>query len=159
MAANYLCRQHQCHILQTAAVFLLVLMILAFKLTIFPPVAAAAEGPERSAEDVARDLAKPNSSLATLTVKNQYRWYTGDLPGADHQDNFMMLFQPVFPLSLPQDDSGDKSTLFIRPGIPLLFDQPVLRQGKSGLDFEGVSALGDIGFDLAYGVSKKSGFL
>jgi len=30
---------------------------------------------------------------------------------------------------------------------------------NGGLDWDGISALGDIGFDLAYGVSKKSGFL
>jgi len=177
MRSNNLFRLKQRHIL-------LILMIVAFKLTILPPVAAATDGHEksgdeltkdalpafplisavtdkhqRSVDEVARELTNPNSSLATLTVKNQYRWYTGDLPGADRQDNFMILFQPIFPLSLPQDANGNKQTLFFRPGIPLLFDQPVLREGKSDLDFEGVSALGDIGFDLAYGVSKKDGLL
>jgi len=114
---------------------------------------------EKSASDVARELANPNSSLATLTLKNQYRWFTGDLPGADDQDNYTMVFQPVFPLSLPQDGSGNQRTLFIRPGFPLLFEQPVPRVENGGLDWDGVSALGDIGFDIGYGVSAKSGFL
>ena len=40
----------------------------------------------KSADEVAKELANPNTSLASLTFKNQYRWYTGDLPGADDQD-------------------------------------------------------------------------
>ena len=108
---------------------------------------------------MARELANPNSSLATLTLKNQYRWYTGDLPGADDQDNFTMVFQPVFPLSMPKDDNGNARTVFFRPGFPMLFDQPVPRVENGALDWDGVTALGDIGFDIAYGVSAKSGFI
>lgn len=132
---------------------------LALKTTMPTAADADTEGTVHSADDVARDLANPNSSLATLTFKNQYRWYTGDLPDADGQDNFTMIFQPVFPLALPKDGSGDNSTIFIRPGIPLVFNQPVPGEKNGTFDWEGVSALGDIGFDLAYGVSKKNGFL
>jgi hypothetical protein len=137
-------------------VFLLALVVFGIS-----SLAAVAEtsGQEQSASEVARELANPNSSLASLTLKNQYRWYTGDLPGADDQDNFTMVFQPVFPLSLPQDDNGNKRTVFFRPGFPLLFDQPVPQVENGGLDWDGVSALGDIGFDIGYGVSAKSGFL
>jgi hypothetical protein len=121
--------------------------------------AAETGGQEKSVDEVARELANPNSSLATLTLKNQYRWYTGDLPGADNQDNYTMLFQPVFPLSLPKDDSGNARNVFVRPGFPMLFDQPVPRVENGALDWDGVTALGDIGFDIAYGVSAKSGFI
>ena len=121
--------------------------------------AAETGGQEKSADEVARELANPNSSLATLTLKNQYRWYTGDLPGADNQDNYTMLFQPVFPLSLPKDDNGNARNVFFRPGFPILFDQPVPRVENGALDWDGVTALGDIGFDIAYGVSAKSGFI
>jgi hypothetical protein len=51
------------------------------------PAAASSERQEKSAEEVARELANPNNSLASLTFKNQYRLYTGDLPNADDQDN------------------------------------------------------------------------
>jgi len=123
MLDNPICRQYQRTIHLTPAVFLLILITFAIKFTILPTAAAAdTDGQEKSADAVARELANPNSSLATLTFKNQYRWYTGDLPGADDQANYTMVFQPVFPLALPQDGSGDKSTVFIRPGIPLLFN-------------------------------------
>ena len=46
----------------------------------FTPIAAQ----EKSADAVAKELANPNNSLANLTFKNQFRWYTGDLPNADH---------------------------------------------------------------------------
>ena len=132
---------------------------LALKTTMPPAEDAKAEETTHSADDVARELSNPNSSLATLTMKNQYRWYTGDLPDADDQDNYTMLLQPVFPLSLPKDGSGDNSTIFFRPGIPLVFNQPVPGEKDGVFDWEGISALGDIGFDLSYGVSKKSGLL
>ncbi|MGA6926611.1 MAG: hypothetical protein WBY88_13060 [Desulfosarcina sp.] len=149
-------RQYQSGIHLPFTVFLLALVVFGIS-----PLAAVAEtsGQKPSASEVARELANPNSSLATLTLKNQYRWYTGDLPGADDQDNYTMVFQPVFPLSLPKDDSGNARTLFIRPGFPLLFEQPVPQVENGGLDWDGVTALGDIGFDIGYGVSAKSGFL
>lgn len=137
-----------------------VIPLVAASFGIFLPAAAAeTDGAEQSAADVARELANPNSSLASLTFKNQYRWYTGDLPGADNQDNYTMLFQPVFPLSLPDDGSGDKQTLFIRPAFPLISNQPVPQENNGMIDYDGTSGLGDIGFDIGYGVSKKDGFL
>lgn len=117
------------------------------------PITAAE--PKKSADEVARELANPNNSLASLTFKNQFRWYTGDLPGADNQDNYTLLFQPVFPFSMAPTASGGKANLFVRPAIPILVNQPV--PGASGWD--GVSALGDIGFDIGYGVTEKTGFL
>jgi len=178
MAHNRILRQYKRGIPLSPAVFLLILIGIAITFTILPTAAAAetdghplkstiiptevtaeADKKKPSADEVARELSNPNSSLATLTLKNQYRWYTGDLPGADDQDNYTLLFQPVFPLSLPQDGSGDKATLFFRPGIPLVADQPVPRSENGGVDWDGISALGDIGFDLSYGVAKKSGLL
>jgi len=113
--------------------------------------------PEKSADEVARELANPNNSLASLTFRNQYRIYTGDLPNADDQGNYTLLFQPVFPFTLQDTPSGGKANLFIRPAIPLLVAQPVFDAGNA--DFDGKTALGDIGFDIGYGVTEKSGLL
>lgn len=112
---------------------------------------------EKSADDVARELANPNNSLASLTFKNQFRSYTGDLPGADDRSNYTLLFQPVFPFTLKPTASGGSANLFLRPAIPLLVNQPTFDAGTTS--FEGVSALGDIGFDIGYGVTEKSGLL
>ncbi len=120
-------------------------------------VPAGAE--EQSADEVARELANPNNSLASLTFKNQYRWYTGDLPHADDQDNFTLLFQPVFPFKLSPTASGANATLFVRPAFPIVFNQPVPEVRNGELDFKGVTALGDIGFDIGYGVTEKTGLL
>ena len=123
-------------------------------------VPAESEGNQsKSADEVAKELANPNNSLASLTFKNQYRWYTGDLPGADDQNNFTLLFQPVFPFTLEPSASGGKANLFLRPAFPLLFDQPVPVASNGQLDWDGVAALGDIGFDLGYGVTEKTGLL
>lgn len=167
MTNSHVEKKQQSIIRPRPATLLGVLVAIAINFAILQPAAAAsdglalkttmptaAEGTAKSAEDVARELANPNSSLATLTLKNQYRWYTGDLPDADDQDNYTMVLQPVFPLSLPKDGSGDNRTVFIRPGIPLLFDQPVPSAEDGGFDWDGVSALGDIGL-ASLTVSRK----
>jgi hypothetical protein len=113
----------------------------------------------KSAEEIARELANPNNSLASLTFKNQFRWYTGDLPDADDQSNYTLLFQPVFPFSLQPTASGGKANLFVRPAFPILFDQPVPGINNGQFEWDGVTALGDIGFDIGYGVTEKNGLL
>ena len=131
------------------------LLVLVFLLGTAPHLLAQ----EKSADEVAKELANPNNSLASLTFKNQYRWYTGDLPGAEGQHNYTLLFQPVFPFTLQPTAGGAKANLFVRPGIPLLVEQPVPKVKQGGLDYEGVTALGDIGFDVGYGVTEKNGLL
>lgn len=118
---------------------------------------SATESGAKSADEIAKELANPNNSLASLTFKNQFRWYEGDLPGADDQDNYTLLFQPVFPFSMGETPSGGKANLFVRPAIPFLFDQPTFNTGS--MKFEGQSGIGDIGFDVAYGVTEKTGIL
>jgi hypothetical protein len=60
---------------------------------------------ELTADQAARQLANPNTPLASLTLRNQYRWYKGKLPGAEDQNNYNMLFQPVFPFPLTEIDT------------------------------------------------------
>ena len=71
----------------------------------------------KSADELAKELNNPNNDIAKLQFKNQYRWYKGDLPGADSQDNYTLLFQPVFPFNLGQT-AEYKNVLFARPAIP-----------------------------------------
>ena len=120
-------------------------------------VPAGASAGEKSADEVAKELANPNNSLASLTFKNQLRWYDGDLPGAADQFSYTMLFQPVFPFTMPEHANGGKANLFVRPGIPILVDQPVF-DASTGT-FDTASGLGDIGFDIGYGVTEKNGLL
>jgi len=96
-----------------------------------------------SAAEIAAELSNPNTSVATLTFKNQFRWFEGDLADADDQTSYTLLFQPGLPFVL---DSGAK--ILWRPAIPLLIDNPVLNTSTG--EFEGESGLGDIAFDLAY---------
>jgi len=112
----------------------------------------------KSADELAKELNNPNNSVAKLTFKSQYRWYKGDLPDADNQSNFTLLFQPVFPFSLGQTEEH-KSVLFARPAIPFVFDQPVPTVENGQFDYNKVSAMGDWVFDMAYGRTYKSGWL
>lgn len=111
------------------------------------------QGGTLSADEATRELANPNTSLASLTFRNQVRTYNGDLPDADEQSGYTMLFQPVFPLVLGTTAEGVSHKLFVRPAIPLQLGQPTFNG-----TFNDASGLGDIGFDIAYGLSYANGF-
>ncbi|MFW2438173.1 MAG: hypothetical protein ACN4GR_02245 [Arenicellales bacterium] len=96
-----------------------------------------------SAAEIAAELSNPNTSVATLTFKNQFRRFEGDPANEDDQTSYTLLFQPGLPFVL---ESGDK--ILWRPAVPLLIDKPVLTASTG--EFEGESGLGDIAFDLAY---------
>jgi len=106
----------------------------------------------RSAEEVARELANPNTPLASLNFKNQFRFFDGDLPNAADQWSYTLLFQPAFPFAL---DNGDQ--LIWRPALPVIANQPVYNPAT--LDFDSEGGLGDIGFDLAYAKTTDTGLL
>lgn len=110
------------------------------------------EPPKLSAQEAARELANPNTVLASLTLKTQYRTYDGDLPGAGDQEGFTLLFQPSFPLPL---DSGAK--IFFRPAFPLVTEQHYFDPSSS--DFKSKTGFGDISFDLSYGRTLKNGLI
>ncbi|MGB5670852.1 MAG: hypothetical protein WBM71_09895, partial [Sedimenticolaceae bacterium] len=60
-------------------------------------LAGAQDSPHNlSADELSRELSNPNSPLASLTFKQVYTSYKGDLPGAGDQSSSMTLFQPVF---------------------------------------------------------------
>ena len=105
---------------------------------------------EKSAEEIARELANPNTPLATLNFKLQFRGFEGDLPAANSQSGTTVLFQPSLPFPL---DNGD--LILWRPAIPLIVDQPVFQGGG----FNGESGMGDIVFDLAYAPKNDAGLL
>ena len=105
-----------------------------------------------SAAELAAELSNPNTAVATLTFKNQFRWFEGDLPDADEQSSYSLLFQPALPFVF---DSGNK--LIWRPAVPVLVDQPVFDTDTGG--FGGETGLGDIAFDLAYAPKLSDGSL
>jgi hypothetical protein len=105
-----------------------------------------------SADEIAASLANPNTPLASLNLKIQYRQFEGDLPGADDETGIGLIFQPSLPFPL---DGGAK--ILFRPAIPLQIDQPVF-DAASG-EFDSESGIGDIGFDLAYAPKSEAGRL
>ncbi len=96
-----------------------------------------------SAAELAAELSNPNTAVATMTFKNQFRWFEGDLPDADGQSSYTLLFQPGLPFVLPSE-----AKILWRPAVPILVDQPMFDPVNDG--FGGESGLGDIAFDLAY---------
>jgi hypothetical protein len=132
---------------------------------------SAQEAPEeKTADELALELANPTSALGSMTSNIDFRTFQGDMPGAGGQSSVTYLFQP----SIPFPQSNGYNLLF-RPAIPIMFNQPVFRPTEgptpvvdqfghtgqlSGMgDFQGEAGLGESGFDLAYGTTTKSGLL
>ncbi|TRX54544.1 transporter [Thalassomonas sp. M1454] len=106
---------------------------------------------ESDADKAAKELANPNTALASLNFKFQYTTFEGDLPKADDQTRNMILFQPSMPF--PREDG---SKILFRPAVPMFIQQPIYQGGDSWSDESG---LGDISFDLAYAPKSEAGNL
>jgi len=107
--------------------------------------------PNRSADEVARNLANPNTSLGFLAFQFDYINFDGDLHGANNQEAWKINFQPSIPYPI-----AEGTNFFLRPLIPIILDQPV-PQGN-GFDSKGIE-LGDIGYDAAIGKNFSSGLV
>jgi hypothetical protein len=103
---------------------------------------------EASADEIAKELANPNTTLGSLNFNFDYIHYKGDLPDAESQNSFSMSFQPVLPIPL-----STTMNLFVRPNIPLYFTQPTY--GVNGFESQGVG-LGNISADIAVGKTFPS---
>jgi len=123
--------------------------VAALAFSVFLPLVSSADDKPKSADEVAHELANPNTSLGFLAFPFDYIHYDGDLPGAGSQDGWKISFQPSLPYPI-----AEGMNFFLRPLIPLILDQPVPKNG--GFDSEGVD-LGDISFDAAIGKSFSNG--
>lgn len=134
-----------------------VFLVLSFWVILVPLSLATAEE-EKSADEIARELANPASALASLANNIEYREYTGDLPGAQDKESWAYSFQPVLPWNI--GNLGDSSTriifrpLFSVPINPVGFDTDKGRMENDDIE------LSDTTFDLVFaGTNAKEGFL
>ena len=102
----------------------------------------------KTADEVAKELANPNTALASIVFKNQFTLFTGDLPEADDQNSVITLFQPVLPFPL---ESG--AQIIFRPIIPITWNAP------AGNNFKNKTGIADISFDLVYAPKAKNGWI
>jgi len=113
---------------------------------------------KKSADEIAKELANPAGSLASLNFNLQYTEFTGDLPRSDDQESTALTFQPSLPF--PVGDKGRR--IIFRPLIGMSFDQPVFNAAKGDFDSEDTNLL-DTTFDLVYAgtnmTSKQDGYL
>jgi len=105
-----------------------------------------------SAAEIAAALSDPNTTLGSMNLQFDYIAFKGDIPGAGDAEAKRMLFQPSLPYPLTETKN-----LFIRPAIPVIFNQDVPTPG-GGFDSEGID-LGDISFDAALAVTLPGGFV
>jgi len=128
------------------------LLIGTIALLVGGSLAFADESSTPTNDEIAKELANPNTALTSLKFQNQYFSFDGDLPRADDQDMFMLFFQPTLPFPL---ENG--KTVWVRPGVPFVIDQPVYDTSKGRLGSD--SGLGDMTLDVQYGTTLENGFL
>lgn len=116
------------------------------------PATDKGSGTDPSADELALKLANPTAPVMTIGNNFDFIAFDGDLDGASDETAFRYVFQTVFPYKL-----GDGGTVFFRPLVPVLFNDPV-PEGMGQYASVGTD-LGDIGFDLSYGKTEKSGLL
>jgi len=108
----------------------------------------AQEGREKSADELAKELANPNATLGTLAFPIDFTNYGGDLPDASKQNSLSLSLQPSLPIPLSQGIN-----LFVRPFIPVILSQPIW--GGDSFEQIGVN-LGNISADVAVGKTWPS---
>jgi hypothetical protein len=69
--------------------------MLLSSIILFIPLTTQAQ--EKTADEIAKELANPNTPLATLNLKLQFRGFEGSLPDANNQSGTTILFQPSLP--------------------------------------------------------------
>ena len=106
-------------------------------------------GGPNSAEEAAKKLADPNATIGQFSIPVDYIHYNGDMPGASEQNAFKLSFQPSLPYAIKKGQN-----IFVRPLIPIILTQPIITE-QGTFQNEGFN-LGDIGFDIAYGISFPS---
>lgn len=102
----------------------------------------------KSAAELAKELANPNTTLGTMAFPIDFVMFNGDLPDANKQYSTSINFQPSLPVPLAKGVN-----LFIRPFIPLIISQP--SYGENGFEQKGIN-LGNISADVAIGKTWPS---
>ena len=102
----------------------------------------------QSADDIAKELANPNTTLGTMAFPIDFTFYGGTLPDANKQSSTSINFQPSLPIPL-----SEGVNLFVRPFIPIIISQPVY--GENGFEQKGIN-LGNISADVAVGKTWPS---
>jgi hypothetical protein len=125
--------------------------ITLFTIGVFSLLSATVVAEERSADEIAAELANPNTVLGSMNFNLDYTTYKGNLPGASDQSALRLTFQPSLPYPIEKGVN-----FFLRPAVPIIIKQDVPFSG--GFEEKGVE-LGDISFDAALGKSYPSGLI
>jgi len=71
--------------------------ITLFTIGVFSLLSATVVAEERSADEIAAELANPNTVLGSMNFNLDYTTYKGNLPGASDQSALRLTFQPSLP--------------------------------------------------------------
>jgi hypothetical protein len=122
------------------SLFLIVLVMMA---------STAATAQEQTADEIARELANPVGSLASLSFQGNYAQWAGSATGSEDQHTSSFLFLPTLPFSLAGGN------LVVRPSFPVAATPIVNSEGE----WETERGFGDIIILANWGKKEESGLL
>lgn len=117
-------------------------------LIVFALTGRAQDKEPESTEEIAKELANPNTTLASMAFPIDFTFYNGDIPDANKQFSTTIGFQPSLPIPL-----SSSVNLFVRPMIPVILTTPIV--GATGFEKRGID-LGNISADVAIGKTFPS---
>lgn len=125
--------------------------ITLFTIGVLSTLSVSVVAEEQSVDEIAAELANPNTVLGSMNFNLDYITYKGNLPGASDQSSLSLTFQPVLPYPIEKGVN-----FYLRPAVPIIIkkDVPV----NNGFEEKGVD-LGDISFDAAIGKSYPGGLV
>jgi hypothetical protein len=110
--------------------FLNLFVVICLGLITFSVKAQDENQTTKSNDEIAKELANPNTTLGTMAFPIDFVMYNGDLPNASSQNSTSINFQPSLPVPLAKGVN-----LFIRPFIPVIISQPYY--GENGFEQKG----------------------
>jgi len=125
--------------------------ITLFTIGVLSMLSVSVVADERTVDDIAAELANPNTVLGSMNFNFDYTAYKGNLPGASNQFALRLTFQPSLPYPIEKG-----LNFFLRPAVPVIIKQDVPASG--GFEEKGVD-LGDISFDAGIGKSYPGGWV
>ncbi len=123
----------------------LVLVLAGLSYSVF----AQETSPEKTADEIARELSNPVGTMASIIIQGNYVGWGGSAPGITNQNTSTLTLLPTIPVPLK------KGNLIFRPIVPFSAGLTVDDNGN----WQKERGLGDVGLIAMYGYNFKGGFV
>jgi hypothetical protein len=112
-----------------------------------------ADGSEKNADAIAKELSNPVGSLSSLTFQGTYAQWGGSAPDISSQNTSSLIFMPTLPFKI------GKGNLSVRPSFPVSAAPVPEINSSDEIDWKKERGFGDIGIMALYGMKHENGLI